>query len=67
MIKSIYNLNTYYTEKKTIKLIIARWMDYRKHIKYRKILKTSFLIFYNNIINIFPKKEGKLLNYFPKK
>jgi hypothetical protein len=65
--KSIYYLNNYYVGKKTIKLIIARWMNYRKQLKYRKILKTSLLIFYNNIINIFPEKEAKLLYYFPKK
>ena len=56
IVKSIYNLNNYYGGGKTILLIISRWMNFRKHLKYRKILKTSLLIFYKNKINIFPQK-----------
>jgi len=56
IIKLIYYFHNYYLEKKTIKLIIAHWMNFRKLFRYRKISKTPFLVFYNNKINIFGKK-----------
>lgn len=58
IIKSIYKLGNYYQGKKVIKLIITQWMNFRNNLRYRKYIKNSLLIFYNNIVNIFPKKKN---------